>query len=275
MVVSWLAPSSDGGSAVTGYTVNASGGGSQTCTTSGALSCTVTSLTNGTPYTFTAVATNARGNSVASAASAAVTPSVASCANGRGVCVVGDTGPGGGKVFYAPVGGFTETGAACGSSCRYLEAAPAGWNTGGSPDPSLKWGGGTGTATQCSNKTISGAASTGIGSGFANTAAIMVACPNTDPANDQSAPAALAASTYSPTVNGVAVTGWFLPSKDELNALDISSVGGLPSFVLYWSSSQYSADSAWGRSVGLGGGNFWQSRVVKDGPLLVRAVRAF
>ena len=221
------------------------------------------------------MATNARGNSVASAASAAVTPSVASCANGRGVCVVGDTGPGGGKVFYAPVGGFTETGAACGSSCRYLEAAPAGWNTGGSPDPSLKWGGGTGTATQCSNKTISGAASTGIGSGFANTAAIMVACPNTDPANDQSAPAALAASTYAPTVNSVAVTGWFLPSKDELNALDISSVGGLTPGVFYWSSSQGTATRAWNQGVGHGDGLLRQFTDCKNCTNRVRAVRAF
>lgn len=73
VTVSWLAPASDGGSAITGYTVTAAPGGAH-CTTTGALSCTVNGLTNGTPYTFTVTATNAAGTSGASAPSAAVTP---------------------------------------------------------------------------------------------------------------------------------------------------------------------------------------------------------
>jgi Fibronectin type III domain len=266
VVVSWLAPSSDGGSAVTGYTVTASGGGSQTCTTSGALSCSVTGLARGTAYTFTVVATNARGNSVASRASDAFT---------AGSWVVGDTGPGGGKVFYVLGGSETVSGAACGSSCRYLEAAPAGWTAGGDPDREFKWGGGNGTAGQCSNKTISGADGTDIGSGFANTAAIMLACPSTDEQDPQSAPAALAASTYAPTVGGAVVTGWFLPSKDELNALDVSSLGGL-SNDYYWSSSQYSVLYPWTQHVGNCTPTCRQfSFVDKKEPDRVRAVRAF
>ena len=69
--VSWAAPSSTGGAAITGYTVTSSSG--QTCTTT-ALSCIVTGLTNGSSYTFTVVATNTVGDSAASSASAAVIP---------------------------------------------------------------------------------------------------------------------------------------------------------------------------------------------------------
>ena len=198
-------------------------------------------------------------------------PSVASCANGRGVCVVGETGPGGGSVFYVLRGSETVPGAACGSNCRYLEAAPVGWNSGGSPDPSLQWGGGDGAAGQCSNKFIS--TGTGIGSGKANTAAIMAACP--DSSGNNSAPAALAASTYAPTVNGVIVKGWFLPSLNELNQLDVSSVGGLTPFVRYWPSSQDDAVLVWVQGTGHGGGNDWQRRDFKKSTNLVRAVRAF
>lgn len=47
---------------------------------------------------------------------------VLTCAEG-GKCSIGDMGPGGGTVFYISTG-FTETGTACNTSCRYLEAAP-------------------------------------------------------------------------------------------------------------------------------------------------------
>ena len=206
------------------------------------------------------------------------TPNASSCASGGGVCVVGDTGPGGGKVFYAPGGAFREDDAPCGPDCRYLEAAPAGWNGGDGPDPNRRWGGGTGLGGECSNKTILGADRSSVGSGFANTAAIMADCPSTDPANAQSAPAALAASTYAPTVNGVVVTGWFLPSRDELTLLDVSGVGGLvPGVtnpgVVYWSSSQYNAEYAWYQFAGQGA--YGQNYNVKFVPNLVRPIRAF
>jgi hypothetical protein len=72
-LVSWMAPASSGGKAITGYTVTSVPGG-KTCTTSGALSCSVFGLTNGTAYTFSATATNPVGTGPASTASLSVTP---------------------------------------------------------------------------------------------------------------------------------------------------------------------------------------------------------
>lgn len=72
--VAWTAPTNNGGSAITGYTVTSSPGGFTAAGAAGDTSATVTGLTNGTAYTFTVVATNAVGNSVASAASNSATP---------------------------------------------------------------------------------------------------------------------------------------------------------------------------------------------------------
>jgi len=72
--VSWSAPSSDGGSAITGYTVTSSPD-AKTCTwSSGPLSCTVSGLTNGQAYTFTVTATNGVGTGPASDPSNSITP---------------------------------------------------------------------------------------------------------------------------------------------------------------------------------------------------------
>jgi len=74
--VAWLAPDSNGGSAITGYTVTASPGAA-TCVTT-ALGCMVGGLTNGIAYTFTVVANTVVGDGPASAASATVRPTVCS-----------------------------------------------------------------------------------------------------------------------------------------------------------------------------------------------------
>ena len=82
-MVSWTAPS-NGGSAITSYTVTPYVGttAQPVTTVTGsppATSVTVTGLTNGTTYTFTVTATNAVGTGPASAASNAVTPSATLC----------------------------------------------------------------------------------------------------------------------------------------------------------------------------------------------------
>jgi len=69
--VKWTAPANNG-SAISKYTVTSSPG-SKTCTTA-TTTCTVTVLTNGTPYRFTVTATNARGTGAASPLSSPVTP---------------------------------------------------------------------------------------------------------------------------------------------------------------------------------------------------------
>ena len=69
--LSWTAPSSNGGSAITGYSISYSGG---TIATGTGTSTTVTGLTNGTQYSFTVAAVNVAGTGAASG-SASATPS--------------------------------------------------------------------------------------------------------------------------------------------------------------------------------------------------------
>jgi subtilisin family serine protease len=75
LVVSWAAPLSDGNSPITMYKATAAPGGN-TCTAATQLGCVIAGLANGTSYTVTVVATNAVGDSPASAPSSAVAPAI-------------------------------------------------------------------------------------------------------------------------------------------------------------------------------------------------------
>ncbi|MHC9086950.1 fibronectin type III domain-containing protein [Luteimonas sp. RIT-PG2_3] len=70
--ITFTAPASSGGNAISGYTVTASPGGATATGSSSPI--TVTGLTNGVAYTFTVTADNAAGTGAASAASNAITP---------------------------------------------------------------------------------------------------------------------------------------------------------------------------------------------------------
>lgn len=76
VTVSWIAPASDGGSALIGYTITDSSNNITVDVSANVTSKTITGLTNGTIYRFTVVAENAIGLSVESSLSAPVIPTL-------------------------------------------------------------------------------------------------------------------------------------------------------------------------------------------------------
>ncbi|MBU3702886.1 MAG: DUF1566 domain-containing protein [Ilumatobacteraceae bacterium] len=206
-----------------------------------ATSTTTSSTTTVAPTTLPPTTTNAP----------TTTLRVSTCQTG-GDCAIGDTGPGGGIVFY-DAGSIQPWG-------RYLEVAPndltpAQFGCVGSEPPSVA----------------------AVGAGFANSYEVSVStCANNS--------AAQAAFTY--TLRGS--TGWYLPSRGELNELckyannqetgDSAKActkgatlrtGFSPTY--YWSSTQNGPNFAWYQSFVTG----QQYGYGKPAPAAIRPIRAF
>ena len=206
---------------------------------------------------------------------------------------VGSAGPGGGFVYYVNDAGF-NCGPTLAASCKYLEVAPSGWNTGS--DPNKVWATGTSSSGNASAdiSTITNDASAynnilGVGLGYKNSVAIV---DQNGAAYDASSNnyAAGAARAYA----GGSQSDWYLPTTAELNLLCQWRNGIAPSVTTrctggstnsatygagsagfadsyFWSSSEYNTSNALNQSFYNGA----QSASLKSITLYVRPIRAF
>lgn len=151
-----------------------------------------------------------------------------------GPCTVGDTGPGGGIVFY-DAGTHMSWG-------RYLEMAPVATESEGIPWKKLTV---VDRQRPLYRNDANGLAkhqrvrSKSIGTGYANTKQIV---RNYGPGNYA------AWKTWELVYGGK--SDWFLPSEDELNEAHRFLFTAVPSIndirrSFYWSSSEYNYDTAW------------------------------
>jgi uncharacterized protein (TIGR02145 family) len=226
-------PVANGGSTITSYTVTSSPAGFTATGTTSPLN--VTGLTYGTSYTFTVVATNVAGNSVASAASNAVIPTIA----------IGQPYQGG-IVAYVFVSG--DPGYVAGEM-HGLIAATSNQSTG------IRWYNGLFIAVG----TFSA-----LGQGFPNTTTIIAV---------QGAPATYYAAGVARNYYGGGYTDWSLPSYNELAKLYQLKQLGFGGFSTnrYWSSTNASQASAFALDFSDGFGY----PLIKDYLYAVRAVRTF
>jgi hypothetical protein len=190
--------------------------------------------------------TNSVGATPATIRYASTGASSGACASG-GTCLIGDTGPGGGIVFY-DAGSQQSWG-------RYLEIAKSGWN-----------GAGETTARWCSSALASTALNVltdGIGQGLANSTTIASACGE-------------GAAFISRNYNGGGKTNWYLPTPAEFSLM-YSSRGVIDlsqSLIIWLSTEPNDANKNWVgvvgalSSPGTGGNN-------KNDILTFRPIRAF
>lgn len=227
-------------------------------------------------YSFTVAAVNADGVSAPSADSPQVQtaslPQSSSTQVVERTYAVGDTGPGGGIIFYVASTQFASPGSTCNTNCKYLEVAPSTWQRGISEeDLSYTWSLNTSVTTE-QDRTTAGTegrvsersiekANWRIGAGFNNTRVMKVAGAQSDA---QSAVLAYGG-------NDSSAGQWFIPSLNEMNelckfvrgqttgdpavactnagwinrSLDLNSAAGGFGEAIYWTSSERDASRAW------------------------------
>lgn len=181
---------------------------------------------------------------------------------------IGDYGPSCvGKVFYVTDGGS-----------HGLEAAPPNWYDGSEDASSVAWINGDPTTDeeddiyQKTQTTLNGKTSTAIGTGLANSNAIVA---QVEQAGGTDIPyAAQLCLDYSVGAGEYLFNDWFLPSRDELAQLyvnrDVKSSGGFLDEG-YWSSSEYGQWDGWSQYFSDGR----QTGTYKSQGRLIRPVRKF
>lgn len=158
--------------------------------------------------------------------------------DGSSPCSIGDTGPGGGVIFYVAPSLF-DCGPTLSDKCKYLEYART---TGTNPwtDVNIAWSGETSTALSTT--------SAAIGTGYKNTLAMV----NQAGGGSTSDRAGTATRAYRGPNN---LTDWYLPSIDELDQLraqtdffgeefGVFDWRVSPGGIQYWSSTESSSRAA-------------------------------
>jgi len=195
---------------------------------------------------------------------------------------IGDTGPGGGIIFFVADGvgflagnttpkplGFTLFTTAVdtvGTTAYYLEAATEPTLGGTGVQAAMRWSIRTGSPYPTVN-IANDASGWAIGTGRRNTAIIKTAEEAERPDGNTYIYAVLACDNYST----VTADDWFLPSRDELNELYKERARFSISSVYFWSSSQNDFNRAWVQDFDDG----FQGVTTKVFDASVRAVRAF
>jgi hypothetical protein len=198
-------------------------------------------------------------------------------------CTIGETGPGGGKVFYYVAGGFS-CGPTRADTCHYLEVAPPALGLASFDNDSVRTT--ARTWAQSSNQSTSvpniGDITNGIGVGWGyfNTLAIIA---------QGNSSASTSAAALAQSYTGGGKSDWYLPSKTEIqylcnwviggscfsNSAALNVGAGATGFVSaqYWTSNEMSSSTA--LAPGFYQGGFQGLALAKSGSALVRPIRAF